>query len=126
MADMPAVAVQAWHLWPPRQVEQWRYVTHAAIYPDGSTDGKDDDKGERIESPKECGADYRLYAVCAQQLIKVTIKNLSAKPLSFQPVYVDTKGFEEQEEFTAPLKQGEVRLHVCVCCWVWASGRVGG
>ena len=79
-------------------------------------DGKDDDEGVRIESPKESGADYRLYTVSAQQLIKVTIKNLSAKPLSFQPVYIDTKGFEEQEVFTAPLKQGEVCLHVCVCC----------
>ena len=89
-------------------------------------DGKDDNEGVRIESPKESGADYRLYTVSAQQLIKVTIKNLSAKPLSFQPVYVDTEGNEEPEEFTAPLKQGEVRMHVRVCCWVWASGRVGG
>ena len=86
-------------------------------------DGKDDDEGVRIERPKECGADYRLYTVSAQQLIRVRIKNLSATPLSFQPVYVNDKGAESPEEFTAPLKQGEVRMHVCVCCWVWASRR---
>ena len=75
-------------------------------------DGKDDNEGKRILRTKECGADYRLYAVSTLQLIKVTIKNLSAKPLSFQPVYVSAEGNEEPEEFIEPLKQGEVSTHV--------------
>lgn len=70
-------------------------------------DGKDDDEGERIKRPKECGADYRLYKVSAQQMIKTTIKNLSAKPLSFQPVYLNTEGGEELEDPISLLKQGE-------------------
>ena len=62
----------------------------------------------------------------------MTIKNLSAKPLSFQPVYLSTKGGEEPEDLISPLKQGEVSMHVCVCVllgvgeWVrrMACGRV--
>ena len=45
----------------------------------------------------------------------MTIKNLSAKPLSFQPVYLNTTGGEEPEDLISPLKQGEVGMHVCVC-----------
>ena len=86
-------------------------------------DGKDDNEGKRILRTKECGADYRLYAVSTLQLIKVTIKNLSAKPLSFRPVYLDTEGREEPEEVIEPLKQGEVGMHVCVCFCVTGSGR---
>jgi len=94
-------------------------------------DGKDDEEGERINSAEVCGADFRLYAVSPDQQIKVTIKNLSAKPLSFRPVYVDAEGSEEPNDIIEPLKRGEVsvcasavygsvsicvraRVHVCV------------
>jgi len=56
-------------------------------------------------------------------MIKTTIKNLSAKPLSFQPVYQNTEGGEELEDPISLLKQGEVSMHVCVC--VARRGRVG-
>ena len=44
-------------------------------------------------------------------MIKTTIKNLSAKPLSFQPVYLNTEGGEELEDPISLLKQGEVSMH---------------
>ncbi len=88
-------------------------------------DGKDDDEGERIDT-KECGTDYRLYTVSPGQLIKVTIKNLSSKPLSFQPVYVHEDGSEEPEDFIQALKQGEVCVcvYVCVCACVRSMSTV--
>ncbi len=44
----------------------------------------------------------------------MTIKNLSAKPLSFRPVYVGEDGRQEPEDFIAPLKRGEVSVDVMV------------
>ena len=85
-------------------------------------DGKDDEVGVRMGphtlphtfpvATYETGADYRRYRVSHGQLLKVKVKNLSAKPLSFQPVYVSAEGNEEPEEFIEPLKQGEVSTHV--------------
>ena len=44
----------------------------------------------------------------------MTIKNLSAKTLSFRPVYVGEDGRQEPEDFIAPLKRGEVSVDVMV------------
>jgi hypothetical protein len=72
-------------------------------------DGKDDDDGKRIERGSvQVRHDCRLYSVPAGRLIRVTLRNWSAKPLSFVPVYVDKDGTEEPEE-KIDLASSEVR-----------------
>ena len=63
-------------------------------------DGKDDEEGERIASDKvERGHDFRRYTVEAEQLIKVTLKNLSqTRSITVTPVYVSPEGEEEPED----------------------------
>eukprot|EP00802_Teleaulax_amphioxeia_P004974 Tamp_04978.p1 GENE.Tamp_04978~~Tamp_04978.p1 ORF type:complete len:951 (-),score=126.65 Tamp_04978:65-2917(-) len=62
--------------------------------------GKDDDLGERIDSAKiEKEPNFRLYTVDAQQLIKVTLRNLSmSNDIKLLPVYVTDTGEEEPED----------------------------
>ena len=71
-------------------------------------DGKDDEIGERIQGSRVQQAPaYRLYSVEEQKLIRVTVKNLSQKELSFLPVYLAVDGTEEPEDVVT-LKCGEV------------------
>ena len=76
-------------------------------------DGKDDEEGERVNAARvEAAPGYRLYApVTPDHLIRVTLKNLSATPLSFVPVYVGEDGQEEVED-KVDLASGEVRVGV--------------
>ena len=63
-------------------------------------DGKDDEEGERIASDKvELSHDFRRYTVEEEQLIKVTLKNLSqTRSITVTPVYVSPEGEEEPED----------------------------
>jgi len=66
-------------------------------------DGKDDEEGKRIEiSRVQKAHNYRLYTVDANQLIKVTVKNLSTKTaVKFIPSYLPAdfpQGDEEPED----------------------------
>ena len=76
-------------------------------------DGKDDEEGERVNAARvEAAPGYRLYApVTPDHLIRVTLKNLSAQPLSFVPVYVGKDGTKEEED-KVDLASGEVRVGV--------------
>ena len=75
-------------------------------------DGKDDEEGERVNAARvEAAPGYRLYApVTPDHLIRVTLKNLSAQPLSFVPVYVGKDGTKEEED-KVDLASGEVRVN---------------
>ena len=59
----------------------------------------------------QAASNHRLYKpVPADMLIRVTLRNLSANPLSFVPVFVGEDGTEEVEE-KIQLESGEVREH---------------
>ena len=71
-------------------------------------DGKDDEEGEHIDTPKITkGSNLRLYTVDPDLLIRVTVKNLSStRDISLMPVYVKDNGEEEPEDIIE-LKSGE-------------------
>ena len=73
---------------------------------------KDDDEGERVDGARlQAASNHRLYKpVPADMLIRVTLRNLSANPLSFRPVFVEEDGTEEVGE-KIHLESGEVREH---------------
>ena len=73
-------------------------------------DGKEDEEGERVLAARvEAAPGYRRYApITPDLLIRVTLRNLSAKPLSFVPVYVGKDGEEELAKMV--LSSGEVRV----------------
>jgi hypothetical protein len=73
-------------------------------------DGKDDDEGERVDF--RVAPDFRLYQpVTVGKLLRVAVKNLSATPLSFVPVYVGEDGSEKPED-KIDLASREVRRRV--------------
>ena len=74
---------------------------------------KEDDEGKRVDSARvQVAPNFRLYQPVTQDmLLRVAVKNLSAKPLSFVPVYVDEEGLEQSED-KIDLASGEVRWRV--------------
>ncbi len=76
-------------------------------------DGKDDDEGERVDGDRvQASPNFRLFQpVTARMLLRVALKNMSSKPLSFVPVYVGEDGSEEPED-KIDLARGEVRRRV--------------
>lgn len=66
-----------------------------------------DEEGERIASSMvSTSHDYRLYRVDRDQLIRVTLRNLSETELELIPVYVSDTGDEQPEDPTT-LRGGE-------------------
>jgi len=76
-------------------------------------DGKDDDEGERVDGARvQVAPNFRLYQpVTVGMLLRVAVKNLSATPLSFVPVYVGEDGSEKPED-KIDLASREVRRRV--------------
>ena len=62
-------------------------------------DGKEDEQGQYVDGARLLAAqNYRLYQrVTPGMLLRVRLKNLSEKPLSFVLVYVGVDGSEEHE-----------------------------
>jgi hypothetical protein len=62
-------------------------------------DGQEDEQGQHVDGARLLVAqNYRLYQrVTPGMLLRVRLKNLSEKPLSFLLVYVGVDGSEEHE-----------------------------
>ena len=76
-------------------------------------EGNDDEEGERIAGDKvERGHDFRRYTVEAEQLIKVTLKNLSrTRSITVMPVYVSPEGEEEPQDQVEIKSAEEVEMN---------------